>query len=63
MFEVVGLENGCIFVRCRRTGETYRFEFGDDGTLTHREAGTDQGEARRAAIAYLYRLKRKTLTV
>jgi hypothetical protein len=63
MFEVVGLENGCIFVRCRRTGETYHFEFGDDGALTHREARTDQGEARRVAIAYLYQLRRKALTV
>jgi hypothetical protein len=63
MFEVVGLENRCIFVRCRRTGETYRFEFGDDGTLTHREACSDQNTARLVAIEYLYRLRRAPLVL
>jgi len=63
MFEVVGLEHRCIFVRCRRTGETYRFEFGDDGTLTPREVRADQSEARRVATWYLFQLRRPTASL
>jgi hypothetical protein len=63
MFEVVGLENRCIFVRCRQTGETYRFEFGGDATLTPCDARSDQGNARLVAIEYLYRLRRAPLVL
>ena len=57
MFEVTGYDYPNVFVRCRRTGETYLFEIGSDGTLTHGEARYDQGDARRAAIAFLVQLK------
>jgi hypothetical protein len=57
MFEVTGYEYPNVFVRCRRTGETYLFEIGSDGTLTHSDARYDQGDARRAAIAFLVRQK------
>ena len=53
MFEVVQYEPPHIFVRCRRTGETYRFEVGGDGALEHEGARFDLGDARRTAIAYL----------
>jgi hypothetical protein len=57
MFEVTGYDYPNVFVRCRRTAETYRFEIGSDGCLTHQEARYDQGAARRAAMAFLDRLK------
>jgi hypothetical protein len=60
MFEVTGYDPPVILVRCRRTGETYQFEIGDDGALTHSEARHDQGDARRAAILYLAQVKRAT---
>jgi len=53
MFEVLSYEHPYIFVRCRRTGETYRFFVPDDGALEHEGARFDQGEARRTAMAYL----------
>jgi hypothetical protein len=62
MFEVVGYENRGIFVRCRKTGETCRFEVSNDGSLTDSDACTDQGEPRRVAIAYLSRLRCSALT-
>jgi hypothetical protein len=58
MFEVVLYEHPYIYVRRSRTGKIFDFEVGDDGALTHSEASTDQGGARRTAIAYLYRLGR-----
>jgi hypothetical protein len=58
MFEVVLYEHPCIYVRRSQTGEVYDFEVGDDGALTHSETPTDEGDARRAAIAYLHRLDR-----
>jgi hypothetical protein len=57
MFEVTGYDYPNVFVRCRRTAETYLFQIGSDGTLTHGEAHYDQDAARRAAMAYLDRLK------
>ena len=59
MFEVTSYKHPYIFVRCRRTGETYRFLVRDDGALEHEGARFDQGEARRAAIAYLARTRPK----
>ncbi len=53
MFEVTKFEPPHIFVTCRRTGETYVFGIGNDGTLEHESARFDQGAARQAAIAYL----------
>ena len=38
MFEVTGYEYPNVFVRCRRTAETYMFEIGNDGALTPSEA-------------------------
>ncbi|HZC55680.1 MAG TPA: hypothetical protein VE396_06475 [Xanthobacteraceae bacterium] len=57
MFEVTGYEYPNVFVRCRRTGETYLFEIGNNGTLTHSDARYDHGNARQAAIAFLIQLK------
>jgi hypothetical protein len=57
MFEVTGYEYPNVFVRCRRTAETYMFEIGNDGALMPREARSDQGDARQTAIAFLGRLK------
>lgn len=53
MFEVSGYEHPYIYVTCRRTAETYRFLVGNDGAVVHDGARFDQGDARRAAIAYL----------
>lgn len=53
MFEVTRYEHPVIYVRCRRTSETYMFLVGNDGSLTHEAARAEQGAARRAAIAYL----------
>jgi hypothetical protein len=58
MFEVTSYENPYIFVRCRRTFETYRFFVAADGTLEHEGARSDLGDARRTAMAYLYRISR-----
>jgi hypothetical protein len=57
MFEVTGYDYPNVFVKCRRTAETYRFEIGSDGSLTHKEARYDQSAARRTAMAFLDRLK------
>jgi hypothetical protein len=53
MFEVTEYEPPHIFVRSRRTGETYKFLVGNDGALVDRASSFDPGDARRAAIAYL----------
>lgn len=52
MFEVTEYTHPCIFVTCRRTGETYLFFVGANGIVT-RDEPSDQGRARQAAIAYL----------
>ena len=52
MFEVTEYTHPCIFVTCRRTGETYLFFVGANGIVT-REGAADQGRARQAASAYL----------
>jgi hypothetical protein len=52
-FEVTKCDPPSIFVRCRRTGETYMFSIAGDGAVTPDEARSDQGEARRTAVAYL----------
>jgi hypothetical protein len=67
MFEVTGYDYPNVFVRCRRTAETYLFQIGNDGALTQGmftpgmftpgESRCDQDAARRAAMAYLDRLK------
>jgi hypothetical protein len=57
MFEVTGYEYPNVFVRCRRTAETYLFEIGNDGILTPSEARCDQDAARKTAVAFLGRLK------
>jgi hypothetical protein len=62
MFEVTGYDHPNVFVRCRRTAETYVFEIGSDGSLTHKEARYDQDAARRTAMAFLDRLKTKMPT-
>ena len=53
MFEVTEYTHPCIFVTCRRTGETYMFFVGANGIVTRDEASLDQGHARQTAIAYL----------
>ena len=53
MFEVTEYTQPCIFVTCRRTGETYMFFVGANGIVTRDEASRDQGQARQTAIAYL----------
>lgn len=57
MFEVTGYDYPDVYVKCRRTAETYHFEIGSDGSLTHKEARYDQGAARRTAIAFLDRIR------
>ena len=63
MFEVTGYDYPNVFVRCRRTAETYRFEISNDGSLTHREARYDQDAARRTALAFLDRLRSRMQAV
>jgi hypothetical protein len=53
MFAVSKYDHPTIYVRCCRTGETYKFLVESDGILSHREARFDQGSARRTAIAFL----------
>lgn len=53
MYEVTKYEHPYIFVRNRRTSETYKFLIGIDGVLTHSESRSDLGDARRTAIFYL----------
>jgi hypothetical protein len=60
MFEVTGYDYPNVFVKCRRTAETYHFEIGNDGSLTHKEARYDQDAARRTALAFLDRLRTTT---
>ncbi len=57
MFEVTGYDHPDVYVKCRRTAETYHFEIGSDGSLTHKEARYDQDAARRAAMDFLDRLR------
>jgi hypothetical protein len=54
MFEVTHYEPPYIFVRSRRTAETYKFLVGNDGALVQEETRFDQGDAWRTAIAYLF---------
>jgi hypothetical protein len=54
MFEVTQYKPPYIFVRSRRTAETYRFLVGNDGALVQEETRFDQGDALRTAIAYLF---------
>jgi hypothetical protein len=54
MYEVTTYEPPYIFVRSRRTAETYRFVVGADGALEHDSARFDQADARSTAIAYLF---------
>jgi len=58
MFEVTVYEPPRIFVRSRRTGETFKFLVGDDGALVNDGARSDLGDARRSAIEYLFQRKR-----
>jgi hypothetical protein len=58
MFEVTEYEPPQIFVRSRRTGETYKFLVGDDGALVNDGARSDLGDARRSAIEYLFQRRR-----
>jgi len=55
MFEVTAYKPPYIFVTSRRTGETYRFEIGDDGAIVNDGLRFDLGDPRRTAIAFLYR--------
>ena len=64
MFEVTSYVYPHIFVTRHRTGEIFKFSIRGDGTLTHPEARVDQGEARRAAVAWLtQRMQVKELEV
>ena len=57
MFEIAEYSHPHIFVRSRRTGETYRFLVGDDGALAHEGTSFDQGEPRRIpTLAAAWRL-------
>jgi hypothetical protein len=58
MFEVSEYAPPHIFVRYRRTGETYRFLVGNDGVLVNDGSRFDEDDARRAAIAYLFQRRR-----
>lgn len=58
-FAVVRHEYPNIFVMNGKTYETYRFTAGDDGALAHDGLGSDLGEARRTAIAFLARSEKE----
>jgi hypothetical protein len=53
MFEVMKYEHPHIFVRSRRTAETYKLLIGNDGVVGHDGERCDLGDARRTAIAFL----------
>jgi hypothetical protein len=53
MFAVSKYEHPTIYVRCYRTGETYKFFIDSDGAISHHEACFDQRDARRTAAAFL----------
>ena len=60
-YEVTRYDHPHIFVRNRGIGETYKLVVDDSLTLTQQgdDVGRfDLGDARRAAIAYLFRSKR-----
>ena len=59
MFEVTAYRHPEIFVTSRRTGETYRFLVGNDGALVNERNRFDVGDARRTAIAYLFKRRRE----
>jgi hypothetical protein len=59
MFEVMRYEPPYIFVRSRRTAETYRFLVGNDGALVHEGTCFDQRDAQKTAIAYLFQRGRQ----
>jgi hypothetical protein len=63
MFEVVDYAPPHIFVRSRRTGETYRFLVASDGTLPREETCFDQGDARRTAETYLFQKREAAVTM
>jgi len=58
MFEVARYAHPDIFVRSRRTGETYKFLVGNDGALVNEGTRFDQEDARRTASAYLFQRRR-----
>jgi hypothetical protein len=51
MFEVTRYEPPHVFVTKRQTGETYKFSVGSDGAVN--DETLFEGDARRAAMAYL----------
>jgi hypothetical protein len=53
MFVVTRYDHPHVFVTCHRTGETYKFSLEIDGALTHPEAHSSQGVARRVAVEWL----------
>ena len=53
MFEVAEYKHPFIYVKCRRTGETYKFMVVHDDALPYGEAHSDQADAFQAALAYL----------
>jgi hypothetical protein len=57
-FEVVRYEHPTIIVRNTQTGEMHEFPVKGDGTLADARSRTDLGDARRAAIKYLFDLRR-----
>ena len=59
MFEVTQYEPPYIFVRSRRTAETYRFLVGNDGALVNDGERFDLGDAHQTAIAYLVQKRRQ----
>jgi hypothetical protein len=59
-FQVLRHEHPLIFVVKRQTYETYRFNVGDDGALTHDGSPSDLSEARRTALAFLMRSQSET---
>jgi hypothetical protein len=61
MFEVTEYRHPYVFVRSQRTAETYQFLVSDDITLEHDNVRSDLGDARRTAIAYLFRLKKEAV--
>jgi hypothetical protein len=55
MFQVANYKHPEIFVTSRRTAETFKFTVRNDGTVVDNAMGCEASEARRAAMAYLFR--------
>ena len=59
-FDVVRYEHPSIFVKDIRTNAIHEFPVNEDRTLASGLSRSDLGDARRAAIRYLYNLRQSS---